>query len=233
MPDPCDLMGVPAKSSKVPRYAVVGIVAPHLHNQLGMLVGDRPMSVCPTPVGDRRQRAGVTLLCRYLPHHVLALPRLSPHVAEAEEGERCPIRVQVVLAIWSVAAEIDEARLSGCSVSSYRARRLPKTSRTRLASWKSANAITASSANRTRVLFPFRRGFTSFSNHSSSTWCRKTFDRQGEITPPCGEPSVAWRRSPSSSTPAFSHLSIILRMTPSVTRLSRNERRWECDIDPK
>ena len=32
------------------------------------------------------------------------------------------------------------------------------------------------------------------------------FDRQGEITPPCGEPSVAWRRSPSSSTPAFSHL---------------------------
>src|SRR5262249_6075009 len=62
---------------------------------------------------------------------------------------------------------------------------------------------------------------------------RKTFDRQGEITPPCGEPSVAWRRSPSSSTPAFSHLSIILRMTPSVTRLSRNERRWECDIDPK
>src|SRR5262245_3234634 len=113
MPDPCDLMGVPAKSSKVPRYAVVGIVAPHLHNQLGMLVGDRPMSVCPTPVGDRRQRAGVTLLCRYLPHHVLALPRLSPHVAEAEEGERCPIRVQVVLAIWSVAAEIDEARLVG------------------------------------------------------------------------------------------------------------------------
>src|SRR5215831_21407426 len=57
------------------------------------------------------------------------------------------------------------------------------------------------------------------------------FDRQGEITPPCGEPSVAWRRSPSSSTPAFSHLSIILRMTPSVTRLSRNARRWECEID--
>src|SRR5215831_17900937 len=123
--------------------------------------------------------------------------------------------------------------LSGWSVSSYRARRLPKTSRTRLASWKSANAITASSANRTRVLFPLRRGCTSFSNHSSSTWCRKTFDRQGEITPPCGEPSVAWRRSPSSSTPAFSHLSIILRMTPSVTRLSRNERKWECEIDPK
>src|SRR5215831_9984840 len=78
-----------------------------------MLFGDRQMSVCPTPVADRRQRAGVTLLCRYLPHHVLTLPRLSPNVAEAEEGERCPIRARVVLAIWSVAAEIDEACLVG------------------------------------------------------------------------------------------------------------------------
>jgi hypothetical protein len=34
---------------------------------------------------------------------------------------------------------------------------------------KSANAITASSAKRTRVLFPLSRGFTSFTNHSSST----------------------------------------------------------------
>src|SRR5262245_2694785 len=50
LPDPCDLMGLPAKSAKVARYAVVGIVAPHLRNQLGMLVGDRQMSVCPTPV---------------------------------------------------------------------------------------------------------------------------------------------------------------------------------------
>src|SRR5262245_24379206 len=113
LPDPCNLVGVPAKSSEVARYAVVGIVAPHLCNQLGMLLGDRQMSVCPTPVGDRRQRAGVTLLGRYLPHHVLALPRLSPSVAKAEEGERCPIRVRVVLAIWSVAAEIDEACLVG------------------------------------------------------------------------------------------------------------------------
>src|SRR5262245_55691103 len=78
-----------------------------------MLLGDRQMSVCPTPVGDRRQRAGVTLICRYLPHHILTLPRLSPYVAEAEKGERCPTCVRVVLAIWSVTAEIDEARLVG------------------------------------------------------------------------------------------------------------------------
>src|SRR5438132_3978045 len=42
---------------------------------------------------------------------------------------------------------------------------------------------------------------------------------------PCGEPSVVRRRRPSSTAPAFSHLSIILRMTPSVTRWSRNARR--------
>jgi hypothetical protein len=34
-------------------------------------------------------------------------------VAKAEKGERCPIRVRVVLAAWSVAAEVDEARLVG------------------------------------------------------------------------------------------------------------------------
>ena len=71
------------------------------------------MSVVPAPVGNRRQRAGVTLLCRYLPHDVLAPPRLSPHVGEAEEGERCPIRFRIVLPIGSFAAEIDEARLVG------------------------------------------------------------------------------------------------------------------------
>src|SRR5271157_6426303 len=76
--------------------------------------------------------------------------------------------------------------LSGWSDSPYRAKRLPKTPRTRLASRKSSNAITASSAKRTRVHPPLRRGRTSVSNHSSSTWCRKMFERQGEITPSLG-----------------------------------------------
>src|SRR5262249_19788728 len=49
--------------------------------------------------------------------------------------------------------------------------------------------------------------------------------QQGEITPPCGEPSVVWRRTPSSRIPAFSHLSIIRRITPSMTRRSRKSRR--------
>ena len=88
-------------------------MAPHLRDQMSMLLGDRQMPVFPAPVANRRQRAGVTLLRRYLPHDVLALSRLSPNVAEAEKGERRPIRFRVVLPIWSVAAEIDEARLVG------------------------------------------------------------------------------------------------------------------------
>src|SRR5215471_11025203 len=60
---------------------------------------------------------------------------------------------------------------------------------------------------------PVMRGFTTSSNHSSSTWCRKTFESIGEITPPCGVPLVPKCRSPFSSTPALSHLSIIRRIT--------------------
>src|ERR1700736_1620947 len=64
LPNPRDLMGVPSYSSKVARYAVVGIVAPHHRGQMGALVRDRLMPVDPTPSRNRRQRSGVTGLCR-------------------------------------------------------------------------------------------------------------------------------------------------------------------------
>jgi hypothetical protein len=78
--------------------------------QPGTLFERGPMPVGPTPVLDRGQRAGKTALGRGLPHHVLAIPRLSPRVGEAEEVERW------VLAVWghpttSLRAEVDEARL--------------------------------------------------------------------------------------------------------------------------
>ena len=38
LPDPDDLIGVPAQSFDVARDAVVGIVAPHHHRQMGVLV---------------------------------------------------------------------------------------------------------------------------------------------------------------------------------------------------
>src|ERR1700681_4571850 len=62
LPNPRDLIGVPAYSSKVARYAVVGIVAPHHRGQMGALVRDRLMPVAPTPSRNRRQRSGVTVL---------------------------------------------------------------------------------------------------------------------------------------------------------------------------
>ena len=106
-------MGVPAYSSKVASYAVVGIVAPHHRSQMAALVGDGLMSVAPTPLRNRRQRSGVTILCRYLPHHILSRPRLAPDVGKAEEGERGTIRPRVVSPTWPVVAEINEARLVG------------------------------------------------------------------------------------------------------------------------
>jgi hypothetical protein len=72
-PDPHDLVGVPAQSSYVARYAVVGIVAPHRLGQMVVLVTHGSMPVGPTPIGNCRQRTGIPLLIRYLPHHFLAL----------------------------------------------------------------------------------------------------------------------------------------------------------------
>src|SRR5271167_4091416 len=113
LPDPRDLIGVPAYSSKVASYAVVGIVAPHHRSQMDALVGDGLMPVDPTPLRNRRQRSGVTILCRYLPHHILSRPRLAPDVGKAEEGERGTIRLRMVSPTWPVVAEINEARLVG------------------------------------------------------------------------------------------------------------------------
>src|ERR1700747_1517791 len=102
LPDPDDLIGVPAQSFDVARDAVVGIVAPHHHRQMGVLAPDGLMPVGPTPICNRRQRAGVTALGRYLPHHILACPRLAPRVGKAEEGERGTIRLRMVSPIWPV-----------------------------------------------------------------------------------------------------------------------------------
>jgi hypothetical protein len=41
LPDPLNLVGVPIQPSSVAGYAVVGIVAPHLRYQLGMLPAAR------------------------------------------------------------------------------------------------------------------------------------------------------------------------------------------------
>jgi hypothetical protein len=47
LPDPLNLIGVPAQSSKVASYAVVGIVAPHHRSQMGVLVESRRLAWSP------------------------------------------------------------------------------------------------------------------------------------------------------------------------------------------
>ena len=71
-------------------------MAPHHRGQMGVLVRDGLMPIVPTPVRNRGQSAGIAVLCRYLPHHILTLQRLAPNVGEAEEGERGTIRLRMV-----------------------------------------------------------------------------------------------------------------------------------------
>src|SRR6185437_13377258 len=101
-------------------------MAPHHRGHMGMLVGDGLVPVHPTPSRDRRQRAGVPALRRYLPHHILACPRLAPHVGKAKEGERGTIRLRMVSPIWPVVAEINEARLNGMECESMPCKPLPR-----------------------------------------------------------------------------------------------------------
>src|ERR1700719_4535450 len=58
LPNPRDLVGVPSYSSKVARYAVVGIVAPHHRGLRVALVRERMWWVDPPKSRNRRQRSG-------------------------------------------------------------------------------------------------------------------------------------------------------------------------------
>src|SRR5690349_23465089 len=71
------------------------------------------MPVVPTPVRDRSQCPGEATFCRHLPHHIATLPRLSPHVGEAEEIERGAVCGRMRGPLRPVEAEVDEARLVG------------------------------------------------------------------------------------------------------------------------
>src|SRR5512133_2300948 len=80
---------------------------------MGVLVRDGLMPVDPTPSRHRRQRSGVTVLRRYLSHHIVTCPRLPPNVDKAEEGERRAIRLRMGRHSGLGVAEVDETRLVG------------------------------------------------------------------------------------------------------------------------
>ena len=74
-----------------------------------MLVADGPVPVFPTPVAHRGHCTGKTAFGRDLPDHVLAVPRPSPDMGQAEEVEAGPIRLRMACALCHLWAEIDEA----------------------------------------------------------------------------------------------------------------------------
>ena len=190
-----------------------------------MLVAERPVAACPTPVTDRSHRAGKPALGRHLPNHVFAVPRPSPNMGQAQEVEAGPIRFRMARTPQPLWAEVDEARLVGVEGKSIPCETLAQNRQRRLASTTLSNAINVSSANRTRVHSPsktrFHLGLEPFVQHMVQEDVREA--RRDWPLAEC--PLVAWCRRLSSTAPAFSHLSIILRMTPSRTRWSRNARR--------
>src|ERR1700686_4459870 len=166
-----DLVAILLQSARVPRDAVVGVVTDEFGRQPGELIEDRPMPIGSAPVLNHGQRAGKAAFGRRLPHHVLAVPRLSPGVGEPRKSNGGSLQSACVPPPRCGRKSMKRV-LSGCSVSPNRPRRFSNTSNTRLASWWVSKVITKSSANRTRVAVPIRRGRTSPSNHLSSTWCR-------------------------------------------------------------
>jgi len=88
-----------------------------------MLVAEGPVAVFPTPIIHCGHRAGKAAFGRYLPDHVLAVPRPSPDMGQTEEVEAGPIRCGMACAVSPWWAEVDDTCL-------VRMEREPKTSKT-------------------------------------------------------------------------------------------------------
>jgi hypothetical protein len=65
-------------------------VASHHRDQMGVLVRDGLVSIVPAPVRNRRQRADIAVLCRYLPHHILPFSDLPQTWAKPRKVYEVP-----------------------------------------------------------------------------------------------------------------------------------------------
>src|SRR6185369_9600750 len=110
-------------------YAIVGVMAPHHRGQMGVLVGDGLVPVHPTPSRDRRQRAGVPALRRYLPHHIFACPRLPHTWVKPRKVNEVPSVSGWLVPFGLLLRKSTKRVLTGWSVSPCRASRLPSTLR--------------------------------------------------------------------------------------------------------
>src|ERR1700756_1028156 len=107
-----DMLAMPARLPNLPRAAVVCHVTDEFGREAIVLPAQRLVAVGATPLVDRCQRTGQTVLCRRLPHPVLAFPRLPPRVGEAEEVEPW-FAASRLRAATPLRPEVDEARLVG------------------------------------------------------------------------------------------------------------------------
>src|SRR5215468_3149975 len=180
------------------------------------------MPVDPAPLIDRHQCSRQTALGRPLPHHLLSILRLRPDMGEAEKVERrC-------LAVWmratlALGAEVDEARL-------VRMEREPVP----------IKPLSQHFQNPFGVVVALERHHEVISKPHQGTWSRHAGLHhvleplvQHMVQEDGGVPLVPKCRSPFSSTPALSHLSIIRRITPSVTRWSRKARSLSWGMESK
>ena len=150
-----------------------------------MLVANGPVPVFPTPVAHRGHCTGKTALGRDLPLTMFLPFRDRPQTWVRPRKSKLVPSVSGWRAPSVICARKSTRRvLSGWSVSPNRARRLPRTASTRLASTILSNAMIASSANRARVLSPLRRGLTSVSNGRSGSRVEALDD----------DDEVGWRR---------------------------------------
>src|ERR1700759_1529067 len=99
-------MEIPSEPTSVTGDAIVAVVATQHRRQVCVLLSDRLVPIALAPLADCRQGAGEPALCCHLPHHVLAVPGLSPHVCEAQEVERGPARRRVAQAIRTPKSEV-------------------------------------------------------------------------------------------------------------------------------
>ena len=90
LPDPQELVVVPANPPAVSRDAIVGAVPPDHPRQVSMLFPERTVQVLSTPFRYCSQSSGITVFGRYLPNHVLTTPRQPPDMGEAKEVEGGP-----------------------------------------------------------------------------------------------------------------------------------------------
>src|SRR4051812_44350616 len=151
-------------------------------------------------------------------------------MGEAEEVERGAMRSRVLGALRPLEAEVDEARLVGMEREPIPGKTLAQYSQDPRGIGKGLESHHEIVGVPDKAGSPLQawsdRAFEPLIQHLVQVDVRNT---RGDHSP-LGDPWVGRCRRPSSRTPAFSHLSIIRRMTPSVTRWSRKSRRWPRSI---